>query len=153
MSLISTAYDSLIVRIKAKLPEASGWTRIPHAYDVESNSDLMLRMGWGVTLNNQSVKMGTLCNYQTERTIGVVISRECMFTDHDADGVAEVEKQLMEDLHLIVKDFETNQMLNDGAMFTGYTNDGGIVGIRNGDGKPAFIYLRAEFTLRLIQAL
>lgn len=153
MSLVSTYFDALLVRLDALMTSASGWTRIPNPYDVGENADVFLRKGYGLAIGAARNVQAINCNQIVERTIRVVICREAMFTDSDATGVDGVVKQLMEDINTVMADFEKNQSLNNGAGFAGYVGDTGIQSIRDQEGKPAFLSMDAEFLLRLVQAL
>jgi hypothetical protein len=153
MSLVSTYYDSLIARLVALLPPESGWTRIPNAYVVEENADVFLRQGWAVAVGRARNVQAMTCNQIVERTVRVVICREAMLTDSDAAAFDVIVKQLMEDINTVMADFEKNQTLNTGVGFAGYVGDNGIQSFRDEEGKPAFLSMDAEFTLRFVQAL
>lgn len=150
MSAISTAYDALKTRIEAKLLPSSGWLKIPNPYEMENNSDGVLRQGYGIKIMDATSVQAITCNYHIDRTFGIVISRECMNTDHDADGIATVEKQIMEDLVLLIADFELNTTLNTGLIFCGYLGDGGIQLIRR---QQAYLYLEAQFKVKIVANL
>lgn len=143
----SIAYDALITRISAIL---FNHKRIPNPYEIGQNSDGVLRQGFGLMIQGGRNVMKISCNYEMERTFGIVICRESLNTDHDADGIASVEKQLMEDLNLLIRDFEANTTLNTGLIYTGYLGDNGIQ-LRGG--KQSFLYMEAQFSMRLIQQI
>jgi hypothetical protein len=147
-TLISTMYAAFITRITGLLTTANGWTRIPNPYDLQGASNLMLNQGWGVKLGEGVNRGFVTCNMMIDRTFRVVISRMVFKTEHDADGLASVELQLMEDLRTIVHDFETTVMLNNGQGFCTYNNDSGISLV---GGEEQFLTVEASFTVKLIE--
>lgn len=153
MSAVSTAYDALETRIAALLnanPADPAFLKIPNPYQLEENSDGVLRKGFGIKIGQASNVMAVNCNYHIDRVFGVVLAREAMNTDHDSAGIAKVEKQLMEDLTTIIRDFEVNQSLNTGLIFCGYLGDGGIELIRN---DQSFLAVEAQFRIKIVQSL
>lgn len=147
MSYVSTYYDQMVARIIAVLPEASGWFRLPNAYNPEANNDQILRQGWGLAVGAGSNAHSELSSYLTiTRTLSLVICREVFKTDHDTSGISTVEKTLLGDLRLIAKDFETNQTLNNGSGtgFCSYEDDAGIEFLKDG----AFMAIKANFTIK-----
>ncbi len=150
MSGISDAYDALVTRITAAL--GSGWTRIPNAYDLADNSDNMLRKGWALAIGpavNGARELS--CNFHLDRDFVVSVVRENIVLEHDAESAATTDKTLMEDMRLILKDFETNSTLNTGRRFTTFVSDSGIEAVRGGN--MSFLALRAQFNMKYVESL
>ena len=150
MSLVSTYYDLLVTRISTIFPSGSGWTRISNPYDIEQNKEPFLRQGWGLAIGGAQNQQLSVCQMTVVREFRVTIARELMKLDEDVEAIANVEKQLLEDLRSIVNDFEGNQMLASGAGNLTYLSDNGIQLFR---GETAFLYLEATFNLRIVEAI
>ncbi len=152
MSAISDLYDALVTRLEAVLPYASGFTRIPNPYDLSDNNDQMLRQGWGLAVGPAANANRELsCNLHVDREFTVSISRELFKLEHDVEARADVDKQLMEDLRLVFKDFEKQTTLNTGLRFCTYVSDSGIESIRGE--SQVFLTIRAQFRTVYIENL
>lgn len=150
MSYFSTYYDRMVTRLDAVFPAASGWMRIPNPYDLERNNDQVLQKGWGLAIQD-GANMGALsCNFRTARNWKVVICRQAMALEHDVASLATVEKLLMEDWRLIIKDFETNVTLDSGNGSTQYVSDTGVQLLR---GENARLYTEILFVTQMIENL
>lgn len=145
---ITTAYGALKTRIESVL--GTGFLKIPNPYEMENNSDGVLRKGYGIRLGQATNVQAVSCEYIVDRTFTVVICRESLNTDHDADGIAAVELQLAEDVNSIVRDFEREVTLNTGLIFTGYRGDSGIQLLRR---EQAFLYVEMDIVVKIIQSL
>lgn len=152
MSLVSTLYAAMLVRLDALYPAASGWTRIPEPYELPDNSDSMLRQGWGLKMGPGRPANGSLaCNFHLYRTFTVVLSRECFKLENDGVGKGEVDLALMEDVRTILRDFETNTTLNSGQGVCTYESDNGVTDVRTGDN--AFKAVEVNFSVLIIESL
>lgn len=149
-SIVTTYYDALVARLRTILTSEDGWTRIPNPMDVADNGDAMLRQGWGLAIGSGATRSPMTANYQVDRTFSLVICREVFNTELDADAVAGVGLQIMEDLRLVIKDLETNGTLHAGRGSCYYRGDDGITALT---GKQSFYYIKAEFVVRMIEDL
>ena len=124
MSAVSSAYDAVITAIESQLPNHK---RLSNPYDVEENTDLFLRQGYGLVLGPGENSKRNLCNVLSiRRTFQVIISRKYAATELNASGKATTEKQIMEDLKTLIAYFETNTTLNTGVRVVGFESDSGI---------------------------
>lgn len=152
MSAMSTAYDLLVTRLDAALPAASGYTRIPNPYNLGENDQNILRQGYGLALGPaNNAKSELSCNMQIQRIFNVVVAREFLKLEHDVDGGQDVDKALMEDMRLVLRDFETYTSLNSGNVIMGYDSDGGIELLKAE--SRSFLFLRAQFTMKYFERL
>jgi len=145
---VTTAYDALKTTIETTL--GATFLKIPNPYDLEANSDGVLRKGYGIKIGPAVNVQAVSCNYIVDRTFTVVICRESLNTDHDAAGIASVEKQLVEDVNALVIDFEQNATLNTGLIYSGYKSDSGVQLLRR---EQAFLYIEMEVVVKLVQDL
>jgi hypothetical protein len=151
-SAVTTAYDNLLTRLAAVLTLGAGWHQIPNAYDIPSNSFTFLKQGYGLAIGSATNGRRELsCNIHVDRTFIVSIAREVFKLDGDASGYGTVSKDLMEDLKLVIKDFETNATLNDGLINLSYENDSGVQAIEGDDFSA--MYVSANFKAILIENL
>lgn len=147
---ITTAYNALVVRLTALFDSNAGWTRIPDPYIVEANPDNFLRQGWGLKVGPGAHGNQMTSNYQMLRTMVVVICREVMKTELDADGSASVDLQLLEDLRSVVADFETNTALSNAQIPVQFSSDSGILGVQS---EKVFRAIEAQFTVNIFEQL
>lgn len=150
MTNVSVAYDNLLARLLLLFPLADGWLQIPNALDIPSNSFGFLRQGFGLAIDSGvNTNRELSCHVSIDRTFSVCISREVFKTDGDSTGYGDLQKQLMEDLFLVVADFEKNVTLNNGQIFCTYKSDNGIEPIENSDFSG--MYVVGTFTVSLFE--
>lgn len=152
MSQISTAYDNFHTRIAAVLTSNNGWVKLPHAYAIENNPEIYLKQGYGVGLgagvNTKRVFSKTL---SISREIILNIVREMTTLDLETTGRETIEKQLFEDLKLVIADVEANSTLNEGQILCSYQSDAGIEYV---DGETAeFVLIRAVFLIEYFETI
>lgn len=147
MSVISTAYDALVDRIEAVLDvEANNYRRIGNPYNIEDNSEIELRKGYGIAaLSAINTNRHVACQFSIERTFEIVLTRHFTGRLDDADGRVDVEKELLEAQYLIVNDLEQDPSVGGTSMFTRFVGDSGIEYVA-GD-QSRFIVLRSQFAL------
>lgn len=152
MSQISTAYDNFLTRIDAVLTSDNGWIKLPHAYNIEKNPEIMLKQGYAVSIGaGQNTRRLQSNIVSISREFAVTITRTIDSLDLEVTGRQSVEKQLFEDLKLLIADIETNTSLNAGEIFCGYTGDSGIEYV---DGDTAeFAQVRATFSIEYFETL
>lgn len=152
MSQISTAYDNFVTRIDAVLTSGNGWIKLPHAYNIEKNPEIMLKQGYAISIGSGQNTRRLLSNIVSiSREFTVTITRALETLDLEVTGRQSIEKQLFEDLKLIIADVEKNTTLNAGEIFCGYSGDSGIEYI---DGETAeFAQVRANFTIEYFETI
>jgi len=125
MSKVSTIHAAYLTRLAAVLP--AGFTRLPNPYKPEENPSLLLKMGFGLRVGtgiNTNRMVG--CRRTFRRNFVVVITREYLALDTDADAKATTEKQILEDALLIQRDIENDGSLGGSAVVSAFIADSGI---------------------------
>jgi len=151
MSLISTGFDALVARVETVLDATTnGYTRLPNPYNVEDNTELKLRKGYGVALlaatnTNRQVN----CKFSVNRTMEVVLTR--LYTGYEENAVdkASEEKLLLEDQYKIINDLEQDVTINGQTMYTRWESDGGIEYVAGETGR--FLMLKTQFSLEYLE--
>jgi len=101
MSNQTTAYDAIIAALDTLLPGASGWTKIPYAYELEKNDDNFLRKGWGVTVGDANRTDLEWCDLAFTRSITVVITLEVFNTGSNDVQIDDKAKELLETIYSV----------------------------------------------------
>lgn len=143
MSNFSNLYDAIVDRIEAVLPNH---TRLTNPYAVEQNPEGLLRQGWGLGLGAGSNTNRELsCRISIARDFNIVLSRKFYAKESDVENKAAVEKDLFEDLILLVRDFCDNSALPGALGIVSYTSDGGIEQVFGE--KDNYLVLRTTFSV------
>lgn len=150
MSLVSDYYDLFVTKIGTVLDSGSGWTRFSNPYDISQNNEQFLRQGWAIAMGGSTNANALLCQMTINREFRVTIVREAVKMDHDVEAIAEVEKQLAEDLRSLVNAVEQDQALSEGSGNLRFVSDGGI---QLFNGETAFLYLEATFNLYIVESI
>lgn len=104
MTVISDIYDALHTRVVALLPDH---TRLSNPYFLEQNNALDLRQGYGIAVRsgfNTNRQVG--CQLSVERTFDIRITRKYYAREFDAVAKSETYKDILEDLQLVIDEFE-----------------------------------------------
>lgn len=152
MSQVSTAYDNFVARIAAVLTSVNGWNKLPHAYNIEKNPEIMLVQGYAIGMGpGQNTRRLLSHIVSISREFNLTITRTLDALDLEVTGRQSIEKQLFEDLKLVIADVEKNTTLNAGEIICGYTGDSGIEYV---DGETAeFAQIRANFTIEYFETI
>jgi len=128
MSKASTTYDALIARIEAVLPSHK---RLPKPYRIDQNSERFLKQGFAVQiLTGSNTGKQISCNLILAREFLVILTRRDFGRQLQRDHKEVTEKELLEDLFLVIKDVENSPGLDSpDVITTDYVNDTGIVNI------------------------
>jgi hypothetical protein len=102
MSKISTVYDQVLTELGTLF---SGKTRIPNAYSLVDNNFQFLRDGWGLKIGTSSPAESEFKSFNRSHTFSVVLSREVIRTDSDADPIDVVTKAILEDVYTLERRF------------------------------------------------
>jgi hypothetical protein len=152
MSQITTAFDAFVTRVDAVLTSGNGWMKLPNAYAINQNPDIMLKKGYAVGIgagSNTKKSLGNLISIR--RNLFVHLSRALDALDLDVSLRQTTEKTLLEDLKLLVADVETAQTLNAGQIFVTFEGDDGIESI---DGESSeFRAIKANFVIEYFEQL
>lgn len=151
MSLISTAYAALLARIETVLDtQAQGYKRIPNPYEVGTNTELVLRKGYGLAiLPAENTNRQVNCKVSISRQIEVILTRLYTGNEADAPGKASLEQLILEDQHELINDFEQDISINGSTMYTKYVGDSGIEFVSGVTGR--FFMLKTQFTLEYME--
>lgn len=151
MSIISTAYDAFIARIETVLDTANqGYTRIPNPYNVEDNTELKLRKGYGLALlNAENTNRQVNCKFSVNRTMEVILTREYTGDEELAVPKSTLEKLLLEDQYKIINNFEQDLTINGSTMYTRWVTDSGIEFVAGQTGR--FYMLKTQFLLEYLE--
>lgn len=152
MSAVSTAYDALVTRVDAVLTSGAGWNKIPNAYNIENNPEIYLKQGYAIGLGSGlNTKRLLSKTVSISREFIVTITRTVDQLDLEVSGRQSIEKQLMEDLKLLIADLEGNSSLNEGQIFCSYEGDEGIDSV---DGETfEFMAVRARFSIEYFETI
>jgi len=149
MSAITTVYDILITRIAAVL---TGHYRLSNPYKLEENAETFLRIGYGLAIGDavNTLKPMTGCLF-TQRNFILSISRRYAATESNAVAKATTEKQIMEDLFLLINDFHQNTTLTNGNRVVKFESDSGINYVQGETDK--FMYTSAVISIEYFETL
>jgi hypothetical protein len=149
MSNFSSLYDAIVLRLETVLPNHM---RLTNPYNVDQNPEGLLRQGWGLGLGSGSNTNRELsCRISIQRDFNIVLSRKFYAKESDVQNKADVEKQLFEDLILIVRDFCDNSALPGALGIVNYSSDGGIEQVFGE--KDNYLVLRTVFTVEHLETI
>lgn len=144
MSAITTIYDAMVTRISTILPNH---VRLTNPYAISENNDRFLKQGWGLAIGSGvNTEQLLSCQFTTDREFRVIISRQYYAREFDVTSKASTEKDLYEDLHLVVKDLQKHNTLNTGIYIVTYQGDDGIQNVFGE--RDVFLYILARVTVR-----
>jgi hypothetical protein len=151
LSKISDAYAGLKARIAAVLPSHVG---LLNPYEPEQNPETILKQGYGIVLGAGTNSNRAISNHLSiSREVSIVLTRRFYASEMNRTAKETVEKQLMEDQFLIVKDIEKDPSLglSDVVANFQYEGDEGIQFAFSED-KP-FYRLTMRFRLEYLENL
>lgn len=149
MSKVSTIYDNMITRVASVL---SSHVRLPNPYKPDENSTIYLKKGYGVALGGAEISrrvIGGQVIMTRESTI--TVTRQYFSKENDPSSKASTEKQVLEDIFLVIKDFENDVTLNEVATNVTFRSDSGIEYVSND--KDQFLMVRATFAVDYFETL
>lgn len=150
-SKISTLYDDFVARITAVLPSH---IRMSDAYLLVKNTDSEKRQGFGVKIGSGSHTGNNLsCDIILEQSLTLILSRIVTAQEIDGSGKAGTEKQLLEDLFLVIQDVEKECTLQDPTIviYGAYVSHSGIQFIEGT--QDNWMRIEANFSFRYKQDL
>lgn len=126
---ITTIHAALVTRLGTLL---SGHKRLSNAYALEQNSDSILNKGWGLCLRpGRPTRRSMSCIVTVEREFSIPLTRKFVSRELDPTKKADAELLLMEDLQILIDDFEKNNALLSTGTYTVKVNgDSGITNVR-----------------------
>ncbi len=141
---ITTIYTGLVTRIETLL---STHKRLTNPYDLAGNSDQILAKAWGLCLRpGANTRRIMSCANTVKRNFTIPITRKFVSRELDATKKADCERDLMEDLQILIDDFEKNNALIDTGKYTvSYNGDTGIVPVKQN--QDAFLAVVVEVSV------
>lgn len=146
MSKITSLYDYFVTRIEAVLPSHK---RLSDPYLFVRNTESEKRQGWGLTvLNGENTFTQISCDIVLSQSFQVILTRQVQGRELDTEKKVNAEKQLLEDLFLIIQDVESNPTLSQPATIIdgAYLAHGGIEFLPSE--RDEFVKLTASFRFR-----
>jgi hypothetical protein len=150
LSKITTLYDAFITRIAAVL---TGHLRLSDPYLFLKNTDSEKRKGYGVRIaSGNHTGNNVSCDIILQQELVLVISRQTQATSLEGSGKASTDKQLMEDLFLVIADIEKEPVMGQPTVVLSgeYVSHGGIEFLDVGD---EYRKVEATFSFRYRQDL
>lgn len=130
MTKITQIYDAIVSKIESTMP---AYKRMPNAYFVEDNNDLVMRKGFAVAIREGTQRSAdiTCGRYIWERFYEVILSNVYHVNENDADARGAAEIALLEDRELVFKAFRQDIQLTNGTatvntIDSDFQSDGGI---------------------------
>ena len=97
---ISTVYPVLVSLLGTLFPTK---TRIPYANDIQNNTDLFLRDGYGIWVEDVTLPIYQFNNYTCSYNIPIVLTKEIIHKDNDITNYDSGILSLLEDMNTLVK--------------------------------------------------
>lgn len=151
MSKISSLYDYFVARVVAVLPSHK---RMPDPYLMIKNTESDKRMGFGVKFGpGEHTGNNLSCDIILRQQFSLILTRVVQAKELQGSQKAVTEKQLMEDLFLVIKDVEAEPGLQhpEVVLHGAYLSHGGIEFVE-GD-RDNWMKVEAQFTFRYRQDL
>ncbi len=146
---VSNLIDAIVTRVGTVLPNH---IRLPNAYRIEKNPETCLKQGWSISVLGGFNTEKLLSNKVTiQRNFEITLTRRIYALESDAISRTTADKDLNEDLILIIKDFEADPSLNGVAMWTKWVSDGGITFLT--PELENYVVIKALFTSEYIESL
>ena len=126
MSKVSSLYDAIVTRVTAVLPSHK---RLSDPYRFLKNKDSEKRQGWGLRVGaGQNPNQQLSCNIILRQQFTILVTRLVAGREIEPNKKAATEKQLLEDLFLIIDDFENDPTLATSGVVIGaqYLSHNGI---------------------------
>lgn len=146
---VTSLYDSLVSSIGTLLPNHK---RLSNPYALEQNNDQILEKGWGLAVRagtNTNRQIG--CKLSVEREFEIHITRKYFAREFDVTKKASTEKDLLEDMQLIIDNMEENSSLSSGSYLVKYIGDSGIINVR--DVQDAFLAITISVTVEYFRTI
>lgn len=148
---ISTIYDFLVTRMTALFPNHK---RLSNPYNLSLNNDQFLEQGWGIAVGpgeNTNRQLGNRSS--TKREFTLVLTRRTFATELGTTAKATGDKDLLEDLQILIDRFESEVDLDStsGKYIARYIGDSGITQVR--DDQDGFAAIRVSTSVEYFKTL
>jgi len=122
-------------------------TKLPDAYILEANPDILLKNGYGIAWNDGDVNDElTGPSYFEERNISIILTARVARLDTNTSAMEAIELALLEDRNLLINQIKKSMPFDIGAEYFEYVSDDGILSVV--DEKQNIKYLKINFTIR-----
>lgn len=138
-----TAYDTIVSRVTALLPNHK---RLVNVYALEENPDLYLKQGWGLKIGPGGTNSNRLVGATRTTAIqfSVYLTRQVIARDQDPANKAVADKNLLEDLRVLIDDIHKNNFNFSDPIVT-FNGFSGIDTVRAGE--ASYLYVSADLTV------
>jgi hypothetical protein len=146
ITAIKAALESLVT---GQLTEHN---RLDDPYHMDANPENLLRLGWGVKVDDGRNTKRTMCpTYTLARNFSIVVTREALGRADDAARREAAQMLLLEDLHLLMNAAAQDITLGGNCFDLSYQDDTGIQEVFI-EQKP-FNYIEATFSVEYFQSV
>lgn len=102
---ITTTYNQIITRLGFIYSENSSYKRFADPYDLQNNSELFLRKGYGLRYDGGAPGESEFHQFSMDHIFTVVCTRELIKLETTVEPLDDVSLQLLEDVTAVQKDF------------------------------------------------
>lgn len=145
MSKISTILDSLRALVKTTLPTRST-KELKNPIDILSNDLPSLDSGFGIDVSNGTNTFRQVgCNLSVSRVFNITLTNMVKSIHNDVDSRYTVEKTVLEDHYLLIKELEKNAPFATTYTKLNYLSDSGIIHVD--EGKKNFLMMQIQIEI------
>lgn len=125
MSAVTDIYDAIVNKVTTVLPD---YIRLPNPYDIEANTFLHLRNGFGIEIGpGVNTERYVTCKLSTwERTYTIILVKQVVTTQNNTAVRVVIEKDILDDNDVLFKAFESDHSLGGTVIKTVVQSDSGI---------------------------
>lgn len=148
-TFITTIYEGYRTEIAAVL---TSHVEIVNPYVPDAGPDFDFRLGFGVGVGPARDPQNTAsCRYRIQREFVVTLTRRLYLTNKEINDRITVEKNLLEDLNLVIARISASSVLNsaNGIELTQYSGDSGIEFLRFG--RTDLLMIQANFETTYVE--
>ncbi|MGV8130801.1 MAG: hypothetical protein ACP5N7_01735 [Candidatus Pacearchaeota archaeon] len=146
---ITTIYDAIHTWIATLFPTKY---ELSDPSNIENNDFVSLENGYGISFNSATNTTRMLgCQYTLMRDITITLTTK-FIGGHKSISISDTTtKSLLEDLHLLIKDWDKNEVILGAISNRKFLGDNGIERVF-GDNKT-FIMIKANFQIEYTEDL
>ena len=128
---------------------------LSNPYETDECTEPELKLGYGIIIGPASNSERQICGkLSVKREIGIVITRKYYANELDIEAKEDAHKLILEDMYLVIKNFEADPTLALSAGGTStfkYIGDNGLDTIF--DDKDSFFKIELSYTLEYFENL
>lgn len=127
MSKASDVYDAIYTVVSGLFTSVSGYRELSDPVLIDNNDEMSLAKGYSVYFGVASNTNRQLdCKYSIQRDVMITLTRAVRGTHKDVAAMKTIDKALLEDQHLLIKNFEQNYNIGTVTARRDFVTDGGI---------------------------